>query len=285
MQILSFLFDKHLDKTVLAIALIASIVMLNLPESSKIQRAREITSFLLYPVERIAGYFSSVEALREENSKLKEALATLLHERERLIQFRDERNRLRKLLNFKKDSFYKFLPCEVIAHSPSRFVNSVIVNRGRDDGVRSGMAVVDYRGLVGRILHVFAGSSEVLLINNRSCSVSCIDKRSRVVGILEWDRGNLFSLNYVGSGEDVLPQDTLITSGFGKLFPKGFPVGVIFHVSNEKGGLARNVSVVALSDLNKLEELFIVVGGRDWEDNVLYDEFEKLLRKDVKKKR
>jgi len=279
MQILSFLFDKHLDKTILAIVLIVSVMFLNLPQESRIQSARKVSSVLLYPVSRVQHYFASVDELKKENSELKEMLATLLHERERLLQFRDERNKLRKLLNFKKDSFYRFLPCEVVAHSPSRFINSVIVDRGEVDGIKVGMAAVDYRGLVGRVMHVFTRTSEILLINNKSCYVSCVDKRSRVVGILEWKRANIFALNFVGSSEDVMVQDTLITSGFGKLFPRGFPVGIIFHVSDEKGGLDRKVSVVSLADLNKLEELFIVVGGRDWEDNILYDEFERILDK------
>ncbi|OQX85014.1 MAG: rod shape-determining protein MreC [Candidatus Latescibacteria bacterium 4484_7] len=279
MQFLAFLFDKHLDKTVLVAVLVVSLVFLNLPEASKVNKAKVVTSFLLYPVNKVSRYFASVEELRQENTDLKRMVATLYHERERLLQFRDERNRLRKLLGFKEDSFYRFMPCEVIANSSERFLHSVVVDRGKVDGVKVGMAVVDYRGLVGRVIEVFPHSARVMLINNKSCSVSCIDKRSRVVGILEWERGNLFSLEYVGSSEDVRPQDTLITSGFGKLFPKGFTVGTIFHVADEKGGLARKVSAVAFSDLNKLEELFIVVGGRKWEENEIYDELEKLSRK------
>ena len=204
MHVLSFLFDKHLDKTVLAIAVALAIVLLSLGEQSQIEKARAITSFLLYPVERVTGRFASVEALKEENGELRAMVATLYQERERLLEFGEERNRLRKLLDLKEDSFYRFLPCEMIARSSTSFFHSIMVDRGAADSVRVGMAVVGYRGLVGRVSQVFPTSSQVVLINNKSISVSCMNRRSRVVGMLEWDRGSFFRLEYVGKEEDVV---------------------------------------------------------------------------------
>ncbi|MFA4948575.1 MAG: rod shape-determining protein MreC, partial [Candidatus Krumholzibacteriia bacterium] len=227
MQLLSFLFDKHLDKTVLAIAVALAIALLSLGAQSRVEKARAITSFLLYPVERVTGRFASVEALKEENGELRAMVATLYQERERLLEFGRERNRLRTLLDLKADSFYRFLPCEIIARSSTSFFRSIMVDRGTADSVRVGMAVVGYRGLVGRVSQVFPTSSQVVLINNKSISVSCMNRRNRVVGMLEWDRGSFFRLEYVGKEEDIVIGDTLVTSGLGMLFPKGFPVGAV----------------------------------------------------------
>jgi rod shape-determining protein MreC len=279
MQLLSFLFYKHIDKTILALAVALSIVLLTRSEESKLNASRTILATLLYPVDRIGDRFARIDELTEENLRLKELAAGLYHERERLIQFRDERLRLRNMIGLREDSFYRFLPCEVIARSASRFHNSISVDRGSSDGVRNGMAVVGYRGLVGRVTQVFPHSSLVLLLNNKSISVSCIDKRSRVVGILEWERENLFSLDFVGKEEDVQPGDTLITSGFGRLFPKNFPVGTVFRVTEERGGLSRKVGVVSMTNLRTIEELFIVIGGRDWESDEIYDELEAAQKK------
>lgn len=271
MQIISFLFEKHPDKTVLAVAVVASLLMLSGDERGKIESARAISSFLLYPVERTRSYFVSVDRLREENRTLREVAVSLAHERERLSQFMEERNRLRQLLGFRMDSFFQFLPCEVIARSSNRFHHSVTVDRGADAGVRAGMAVVGYRGLVGRVVQVFPTSSRILLLNNKSISVSCLDKRSRVVGMLNWERGNLFRLEYIGSEEDVQQGDTLITSGLGRVLPKGFPVGTVLEVSDDRTELSRMISVVSMSELNTLEELFIVTGGREWNSREMLD--------------
>lgn len=270
MQLFSFLLDRHLDKTVLAAAVLVSVLMLTRQEGSKLAAARAVSSFLLYPVDRVEDHLESVEELREENLRLKRQVASLSLEKERLSQFREERNRLRELLGFREDSFFEFLPCEVIARSSNRYHHSVTIDRGEDAGVRPGMPVVGYKGLAGRVTQVFATSSRVLLLNNRSVSVSCQVKRSRVVGILEWERGNLFSLDFVGKEEDVIPGDTLLTSGLGRVFPEGIPVGTVFQVAEEKTELSRKVGVVSMTDLNKLEEVFVVTGGRGWENGEAY---------------
>jgi rod shape-determining protein MreC len=284
MHVLSFLFDKHLDKTVLAIAVALAITFLSLGDQSQIGAARAVTSVLLYPVNRVTGSFASVEALKEENSQLRAMVATLYQERERLLQFGEERNRLRKLLELKEDSFFRFLPCEVTARSSTSFFHSIMVDRGTADSVRSGMAVVGYRGLVGRVSQVFPTASQVLLINNKLISVSCTNRRSRVVGMLEWDRGNFFRLEYVGKEEDVRVGDTLVTSGLGLLFPRGFPVGSVFQIADEKGGIAKRVRIASFSNLNALEELFIVTGAREWNDTGILDEIDKLEQRRVRKR-
>jgi rod shape-determining protein MreC len=275
MQIFSFLFDRHLEKTVLAAAIALSIFMLTRTEDSRIASARAISSFLLYPVNMAGDYFSSVDELTAENDSLRVLVVSLSLENERLTQFRDERNRLRELLGFRNDFFFEFMPCDVIARSSSTFHHSITVDRGSESGVLPGMPVVGYRGLAGKVTQVFPSSSRILLLNNKSMSVSCLVKRSRVVGVLAWERGNLFSLDYVGKEEDVLPGDTLVTSGLGRVFPEGFPVGTVFQVAEEKTELSRRVGIVCMTDLNKLEEVFIVTGGRDWESGEGWRELEK----------
>ncbi len=277
MQFLYFLFEKHRDKTVLVIAIAVSIVLLTRDEASKINAARTISSVLLYPVEQLKNYVVTIEELREENDRLKALAVSMALEQERLDQFKRERNRLRRLIGLREDSFHRFLPCEVIALTVNPFHHSVTIDRGTQDSVRAGMPVVGYRGLVGRVTQVFPHHARVLLLNNKSVSVSCLDRRSDVVGVLEWERGNRFHLEYVGKEEDVIQGDTLVTSGLGRVFPKGFPVGIVFRMAEDKGELSRQVGVVSMTDLNTLQELFVVVGSRKWDDSSLYDELERMM--------
>ncbi|MFO7915535.1 MAG: rod shape-determining protein MreC [Candidatus Krumholzibacteriales bacterium] len=272
MAIFSYLFDTHRDKTVLAIAVILSILMLNLDEESKVHSAREFSSFLLAPVEKAQKYFADLDSLRAENDKLREVVAALSYERSRLLHFKQERERMRNLLNFRRDSHYRFLPCEVIAMSSNVYHHSVTVDRGSNDGILKGMPVVGYRGVVGRIIQVFPSSSRVILINNNSVSVSCRDRRSRVIGVLRWDYGNYFNLDYVSKDEDVMVGDTLVTSGLGKAFPGGFPVGIVFSIRDEEERVSRRVRVVSMADLGTVEELFIVMSSDKWDYSRIVEE-------------
>ena len=65
------------------------------------------------------------------------------------------------------------------------------------------------------------------------------------------------------------------------MFPKGFPVGIVFRIAEEKGELSRRVGVISMTDLNTLQELFVVVGNRDWGDSSLYDELERMMESDM----
>lgn len=272
MAIFSYLFDTHRDKTVLAIAVILSILMLNLDEESQVHSVRVISSFLLAPVEKAQKHFADLDSLRAENDKLREVVAALSYERSRLLHFKRERERMRNLLNFRRDSHYRFLPCEVIAMSSNVYHHSVTVDRGSNDGILKGMPVVGYRGVVGRIIQVFPSSSRVILINNHSVSVSCRDRRSRVIGVLRWDYGNYFNLDYVSKDEDVMVGDTLVTSGLGKAFPGGFPVGIVFSIRDEEERVSRKVRVVSMADLGTVEELFIVMSSDDWDYSRIVEE-------------
>jgi len=276
MAIFSFLFNKHLDKSVLVISIIASLLLLGLEEDSKVNAAREVSSFLLAPVEEIDKYFVDITRLRDENDKLREILAALYYERGKLLQFEREKKRMRKLLNFRTESHYRFLPCEIISMSSNRFHHSVTIDRGSSDGVVKGMPVSGYRGIAGRVTQVFPSSSRVILINNRSLSISCRDRRSRVVGILKWDRGRYFNLDFVGSEEDVIVGDTLVTSGLGKVFPRGFQVGVVRQVKKGEGRISKDVTVVSMVDPGRLEELFVIMSGKEWDYRRITEELRKL---------
>jgi cell shape-determining protein MreC len=78
--------------------------------------------------------------------------------------------------------------------------------------------------------------------------------------------------------------DTLVTSGLGLLFPRGFPVGSVFQIADEKGGIAKRVRIASFSNLNALEELFIVTGAREWNDTGILDEIDKLEQRRVRKR-
>jgi len=276
MAIFSFFFGKHFDKTVLVISIIVSISLLGLEEDNQVATVRVLSSFLLAPVEKVEKHFVKIARLQQENDKLREIAAALYYERGNLIQFEEEKNRMRKLLDFRMTSHYRFLPCEVIAMSSNRFHHSVTIDRGSRDGVVRGMPVSGYRGIAGRVTQVFPSSSRVILINNRSLSISCRDRRSRVVGIMKWDRGNFYVFDYVGSEEDVMVGDTLLTSGLGKVFPRGFHAGVICQVKKEKGRISRNVRVVSMVDPGKLEELFVIMSGESWDYREISQELEEL---------
>jgi len=272
MPVIDLFFRRHREKTVLAVLVLLSISLLLLPRPSRISIGQTILNTIFYPIAKTTQFFEDFVTVREENRRLKRLVASLTLERERLTQFRAERERLRRVAEFKEEQFIKLLPAEVIGRNLDRFQTVLIIDKGARDSLVVRMPVLSYNGYVGRIEKVFDKTAWVRLIVSRNSPVSCIDKRSRVVGILEWRNHSYFSLNNVSVVEDVQVGDTLITSGYGGVAPKGFPVAVVSRVTPGIDGLSLKVDAKSHIEFRSLEEVFVVTDEIPWNRAVYYDE-------------
>ena len=275
------LVRRHRDTTVLAVLVVISVSLMVVPQPSKFAAAQSALNAVLYPFYSIKNYFEGLGSVRSENRELKRMVATLLHERERLVQFRDERERLRKLAEFKEEQFLDLVPSEVIGKNLDRYQTTIVIDKGSADAIRERMPVLSYDGYVGRVSKVFPNSSWVQLICSRNNPVSCLDKRSRVVGVLEWIHSSVFELDQVSVVDDVQVGDTLITSGFGGVAPKGFPVGVVTKVRKQMDGVSLKVEAVSEIEFRSLEEVFVVKDEIPWDRAIFHDARDTTLVEDL----
>ena len=272
MPLFDLLFRKHRDKTLLSFLVVVSLTLLSLPQALKIDFAQSALSVVFAPIQGFVGRFGDIGQLREDNERLRRMVASLMLERERLLQFRAERARLRRVAEFKEEQFLKLVPSEVVGRNLDRFQTVLVIDKGRADSLDVRMPVMSYQGYVGRVTNVFEHSAWVQLISSRNNPVSCLDKRSRVVGILEWRDHSYFELKNVSVVEDVMVGDTLITSGFGGVVPKGFPVAVVTKVTPNIDGLSLRVDAKSHIDFRSLEEVFVVADEIPWDRAIFYDQ-------------
>jgi rod shape-determining protein MreC len=275
------LFRRHRDKTTVVTLVLVSLAILVAPEAGKVRFARGLLNSVFTPFQEVATYLDDVATVKRENRRLKRMVASLTLERERLTQFRLERERLRRLAEFKEEQFLELTPCEVIGRNLDRFQTLLVIDKGAADSIRVRMPVLSYEGYVGRVVQVFETSAWVQLIASRNSPVSCLDKRSRVVGILEWRDHAYFELNNVSVVEDVAVGDTLITSGFGGVAPKGFPVAVVTKVTPDIDGLTLKIDARSHIDFHALEEVFVATDDIPWQRAILYDDQDSTVMREV----
>ena len=281
MRLLESVFEKHRDRTVLAILIVASFALLSLPETRQLDFARSLLSRIMRPAQRTVDLVADYSTVRAENERLRRMIATLMLERGRLLQFRDERERLRRLAEFKEEQTFKLVPAEVIGRDFDRIQTSLVIDKGTADGLAERMPVFSYEGLVGTVSHVEEKSAWVQLLASKNHPVSCLDKRSRVVGVLEWNNRNNFDLKHVGVVEDVAAGDTLLTSGFGGTIPKGFPVAIVLRVASSPDALSLRVTARGTVDFMALEEVFVMTDEMPWDRSLFYEEADTSLMRDV----
>ncbi len=197
---------------------------------------------------------------QKKNEALEKELAYLRTKLAALSEVDIENSRLRKGLDFRGEVTQKLVAAHVVAHDISSDYFGVRIDRGAEHGVTPGMGVISPSGLVGRVLRVTSGYSDVLTVLDPTSNVDVVVQRSRVRGVLSGKAGELScTLKYIDRLDDVIAEDRVVASGFGNIFPKGLLVGYITAVEPDRNGVIKNVTVKSAVDIYRLEEVFIVV--------------------------
>lgn len=179
----------------------------------------------------------------------------------RLREAAEENRRLRLALLFRqRNPTGEVIPAEVIGRDPDQMFDVLVINAGRDVGLRTDWPVVTTAGLVGHIREVDEHSSVVRLIFGTR--VSAVVQGSRAHGIVSPIAGNRFLLEYVDASEDVRIGDLVVSSGMGGRYPKGITIGVVKDVTmEEQEPLFKRVELESEVDFWGLEEVFVLKPG------------------------
>lgn len=179
----------------------------------------------------------------------------------RLIETRNENERLRGLLQYRRSKGYRGVVASVIGKDPSNWLMTLTVDKGSDDGLSPGLPVVSGRGVVGQVAAVSPTSSTVLLIADSASSIGAMLQDERAAGLVEGVfRSDLLRLTYVENLRDEIRSgERVITSGMDGVFPKGLLIGVVKDVSEDRSGLFRDITVKPSVDFRKIESVSILV--------------------------
>ncbi|MDP6419507.1 MAG: rod shape-determining protein MreC [Candidatus Krumholzibacteria bacterium] len=252
-------FLKYRDPALLILLLAFSFALVEAPEEVRFQPARLVYRVLAWPsdgVTRLAHYLTRTAS---ENEKLREEVMSLRFAGERAEEILRENGRLRTLLGFHVQDEYQFLPAELLSYPLRSHERHLIrIDKGSADGVETGMPVVSYQGLVGRIESLGDESSEVLMINSKHFSLGARDLRSRVLGAFKWNPRLGFFIDRVAPSEDVRVGDRFVTLGLEGKIPPGFLLGRVSEVRKHPASLRQEILIEAAAPLLRIEDLFVV---------------------------
>jgi len=193
----------------------------------------------------------------EDNRRLAEEVANLQIEIQRLREEKRENARLRRLLEFAPSWRGRAIATEVVGPlSPGS--GTVWIGAGRTRLVEVNLPVMTEDGLLGRVSEVDSYIARVRTLWDPLLRVAAYDQRSRVSGVIEWSKGPDLRLNYVVASADVQVGDTVISSGWGGVFPKGLLIGTIAAIDTINVGEFLNVTVGPAVRPDKLEAVFVV---------------------------
>jgi rod shape-determining protein MreC len=207
------------------------------------------------PVTTVSGWIDLVAALpnvHAENERLRTALEHLRQWEFAAHELEAENRSLRSLVNAAAEIPGQHIVARVIADPGGSFVHSLLLNAGRRNGVKPGLAVVNAEGLVGRITEVGDRSSRVLLVTDLNSRIPVRLAQTRDRAILAGDNSDEPRLIYLPTGTSVAPGERIVTSGHDGVLPAGLAVGVVSSVSQD------GIRVRPLVNWGRLDQVRIV---------------------------
>jgi rod shape-determining protein MreC len=191
--------------------------------------------------------YNNYSKLKIENDRLKNNISK--------SDFLELENiQLRKLIEEQVSSFSNLVSARIMLDKQSIYLNSLVINIGSNKNIKNGMAVLDGKNFIGRIVDVNFFSSRVLLVSDLNSKIPVISEPSAHHAILTGHGKKALSLEYLPENHNIKDGDKVYTSGKEGIFSPGIPVGVV--------KIEKNIVTVSLfSDLSQITFINVDLEG------------------------
>lgn len=204
-----------------------------------------------------------IASLRERNAELEAEVAQL---QARVIELQQRVNQtdiLAALVGFSRsnpESTYR--AAAVIGRDPSPFLHYVVINRGTNDGIRRGMAVVTNQGLIGRVDAAIADAARVQLITDPASSINVRLQNAETDAVLTGSVTGDVTLEMISQDVTVESGDLILTSGLGGGFPPDLIIGQVVSTRRVDVELFQQATVQPAMDFSRLEIVLVITNFR-----------------------
>lgn len=218
---------------------------------------------LNHGIESVWNRYLTLHQVREENLTLRQEIARLKSDNTRLRETAASTDRLRALLDLKERLPYTTVAAQVIGRDPTNWYRSIVLNKGRKEGLAADMGVLTPAGVVGRIVKIYDHLAVVLLIIDRNNAVTGLIQRTRDEGIVEGTDTGLARIKYLPLLSTVKVGDLVVTSGLAGGFPRGLPIGRITKIERREAELFLSAEIEPDSDFTRFDEVLVVTAPRE----------------------
>ncbi len=250
--------------------LLAIVLMFMDQRGHYVPKVRGVLELALEPVFHVVSWPGETLRLVKEHTRAREALIVenqLLQQQllenagsvQTQAALQQENQRLRDLLKATQGREYNFQFAEMIRVDLDPFSHKIWIDRGVDDGVLVGQAVIDGLGIVGQVEDVHRHFSTIRLISDPDHALPVQINRTglRTVAFGSGETSYLLMPN-VPLQADVSPGDMVVTSGLGDRFPPGFPVGEVERVARDSGETFAKVYIRPSAVLDRGREVLLI---------------------------
>jgi rod shape-determining protein MreC len=201
---------------------------------------------------QVAALQNQVEQLTVANAGLK--------------NLQDENSVLREHLKFltggqiKKYVLANVVSREVL-NGPEENQGDLVIDKGADDGIISGLAVLDETGaVIGKIISAEAKISRVTLVTNSDCKMAAtLQNVDRTIGVTSGNLGLTVNMDYIPQVENVSIGDLAVTSGLEPDIPRGLLIGQVAEVDKGSNDIWQSANIQPAANLDNLTIVSVIV--------------------------
>jgi len=262
------LYQKNIKKIIAVLVLLAIIVIVsNFTGFSK--NIKNFFFLISSPIQKSfwqagknVSVFSAgileVRILKKELDNLYFKNQELLSQIVAIIELKKENEILREALGLGLEKEFQLMLVQIISKDISQ--DSILINKGKKDGVLEGWPVITgEKVLLGRIGQVYSRFSEVILISNKKSSFDAKISDTEIYGIVKGEGKFKIYLDLIPKDKAIFEgKDVIITSALGGVYPQGLLVGEIKTISKSDTDPFQRAEITPFFNIKNLDYLFII---------------------------
>ena len=244
-------------------ALAVALILIGKAQNTLFDRARasvtdwaapalQVVRAPLVGLDRWMGSIGDIFTVYQENLRLKAENARLRQWRNAAVMLDDRVKRYQLLLHAVPDPSLSSVMARVIGRSNEPFLQTMILDAGKAQGIKPGQAVIDARGMIGRIFLTGNHTSWVILLTDLNSRIPVNIEPGNAQAIMAGDNTRAPSLDLLSQNVTLKPGAQVVSSGDGGLLPPGLAIGTV--VADPVGGYR----VVLLADSSSSEDVNVV---------------------------
>ncbi|MBR4934863.1 MAG: rod shape-determining protein MreC [Anaerotignum sp.] len=212
--------------------------------------------------ETITEYRNKTD-LKEENTELKNQIASLLEENRRLAMYESENAKLSALLKIaQRYPTYESIGATIIAKDPGVWYDGFTIDKGTTSDVSANMVLIAPEGLVGKVLESGMTFSKAQSILDSRSSVPAMSTRTGDLGVVKGNytlsADGLCMMEYIDAQAEIMVGDEIVTSHLSDIYPAGLPIGKVLELETDTSGLTKYAVIQPYVDLKHLDTILVI---------------------------
>ena len=214
--------------------------------------------WVVSPVVGFVDGVANLAGLRDENERLADRVRELEAQVRATDALEEQVNQLELINGLEVAGELSTVTARIYSSGATAFDNIRYIDKGSNDGIVAGQAVVDEDGLVGRVDLVSANDARIRLITDPVVSVGVRVQSTNETGIVTGRGDGPLRLEMFRATEPVRAGALVVTDG--SRYPPGLVVGAVTTTADAEVGFVLRTQVDPAARLSEIDYVKVIVG-------------------------